>query len=157
MPLFMIHTLVLEVLRFMATIKLKAGKKVLAGASVGIPPRQLNFEMHEIVKRYPVDNNATATLFMAMLSAFFPSGEKFFVESVRHYRERITDKKLKAAVSGFIGQEAIHGREHEKLNEFFNSRGIDTKFPEKTVNIGLWLLRRLSHQQQLACTTLMGY
>lgn len=141
----------------MTSPKSSPGKKVLAGATVGIPPRQLNFDMPYESGLYPVHDNATATLFMAMLSAFFPPGERFFVESVRHYRDQIDDPKLKAAVSGFIGQEAIHGREHERLNEFFMERGIDTRVPEKAVRAGLWLLERLPHRQQLACTTLMEH
>lgn len=132
-------------------------KRRLAGATVGIPPRQLSFRKPENSPRYPVDNNATASLFLAMLSAFFPPGERFFVESVRRFRSEIKDPELKAAVSGFIGQEAIHGREHERLNEFLESRGIDTRVPEKAVSVGLKLLERLPSKQQLACTTLMEH
>lgn len=51
------------------------------------------------------------------LSLFFPVGERFFIESVRNYRDRITDPELKKAVTGFIGQEAMHGREHQEYNE----------------------------------------
>lgn len=140
------------------TQKQKAFKKQrLAGATVGIPPRQVSFKMPNKKKRYAVDNNATATLFLAMLSGFFPPGEMFFVESVRRFRDRVTDPELKAAISGFIGQEAIHSREHERLNAFFMEQGIDAKTPERAVKVGLWLLERLSPKQQLACTTLMEH
>lgn len=132
-------------------------KQRLAGATVGIPPRHVNFAMPSDQKKYAVDDNATATLFLAMLSAFFPPGEMFFVESVRHFRGRVTDPELKAAISGFIGQEAIHSREHERLNEYLMERGIDTKTPEKAVRFGLSLLERLPPKQQLACTTLMEH
>src|SRR6267142_1836665 len=43
------------------------------------------------------------------ISMFFPEGERFFIQSVRNYRNRITDPELKKAVTGFIGQEAMHG------------------------------------------------
>lgn len=132
-------------------------KQRLAGATVGIPPRHVNFAMPSDQKKYAVDDNATATLFLAMLSAFFPPGEMFFVESVRRFRGRVTDPELKAAISGFIGQEAIHSREHERLNEYLMERGIDTKTPEKAVRFGLSLLERLPPKQQLACTTLMEH
>ena len=124
---------------------------------VGIPPRHVNFEMPKDQKKYAVDDNATATLFLAMLSAFFPPGEMFFVESVRHFRDRVSDPELKAAISGFIGQDAIHSREHARLNEYLLERGIDTKTPEKAVKFGLSLLERLPPKQQLACTTLMEH
>ena len=55
--------------------------------------------------------------FMNTLSIFFPVGERFFIESVRHYRDQITDPELQKAVTAFIGQEAMHGREHEEYNQ----------------------------------------
>ncbi|MDR3418204.1 MAG: metal-dependent hydrolase [Nevskia sp.] len=56
------------------------------------------------------------SVFMNTLSLFFPVGERFFIHSVRHYRERIKDPELQKAVAAFIGQEAMHGREHEEYN-----------------------------------------
>jgi len=55
--------------------------------------------------------------FMNTLSLFFPVGERFFIDAVRHYRDRVTDPELKKAVTAFIGQEAMHGREHEDYNQ----------------------------------------
>ncbi|MGO4611605.1 metal-dependent hydrolase, partial [Variovorax sp. 2RAF20] len=52
------------------------------------------------------------THFINALSIFFPAGERFFMDSVRHYRDQLTDPELKRAVAGFIGQEAMHTREH---------------------------------------------
>lgn len=77
--------------------------------------------------RLPVDRIADwnpkagphVALFMNTLSLFFPVGERFFIQAVRHYRDRITDPELKKAVTAFIGQEAMHGREHEAYNEAF--------------------------------------
>lgn len=58
-------------------------------------------------------------LYMNTLSLFFPVGERFFIQAVRHYRDRITDPELQKALTAFIGQEAMHGREHEAYNEAF--------------------------------------
>lgn len=55
--------------------------------------------------------------FMNTLSILFPVGERFFMDSVRNYRDQITDPELKKAVTAFIGQEAMHGREHQEYNE----------------------------------------
>lgn len=139
-----------------AATTVKSPRK-LAGATVGIPPRQMDFQFPDHAPRYIYDNNATATTFFAVLSAIFPPGERFFVESVRHYRDRVSDTTLKAQVSGFIGQEAIHGREHEHLNAFLSARGIDTNFADRAVRAGLWLLEKLPASQQLACTTMMEH
>lgn len=137
--------------------EMKSESRKLAGARVGIPPRQMDFRFAEDSPRYFFGNNATATMFLAMLSGIFPPGERFFVESVRRFRDQIEDETLKAQISGFIGQEAIHGREHERLNELLKARGIDTRMPENAVKFALSLLERLSPSTQLACTTLMEH
>ncbi|MDR3416626.1 MAG: metal-dependent hydrolase [Nevskia sp.] len=128
-----------------------------AGARVGIPPRHIDFRVAADAPRYPFADNAVVTAFHAVLSGAFPPGERFFAESVRHFRERVTDEKLKAQVSGFMGQEAIHGREHERLNQYFTARGYDMRVPDRAVRFGLWLLERLPRSQQLACTTFMEH
>ncbi len=131
---------------------------VLAGASVGIPPRNIKFS-HDYysARRYPIADNAFASSVIAVLSGIFPPGERFFVESVRHFRDQITDPELKAQVSGFIGQEALHGREHERLNAIFSDMGIRVDFAEKGVKMGLSILERFSPEQQLACTIFMEH
>lgn len=138
-----------------AAVKAKPRKP--AGASVGIPPRQVDFRFPEDSPRYFYANNATATMFFAMLSSWFPPGERYFMESVRRFRDRVTDEKLKAEISGFMGQEAIHGREHERLNDLLASRGIDVKASERAVKFGLGLLERLPASTQLATTTFMEH
>lgn len=130
----------------------------LSGATVGIPPRQMEFPAPVTAARHPFfNNNLFASSLFVIFSGIFPPGERFFVESVRHYRDRISDPVLKAKISGFIGQEALHGREHERLNEFFAARGLDVGVPERMVKIGLGLLEKLSPSQQLACTTFMEH
>lgn len=141
----------------MSSISAAPHKRKLSGATVGIPPRQMTFNLPETSPRYFFGDNATATLFFAMLSGFFPPGEHFFMESVRHFRDRITDEKQKAEISGFMGQEAIHSREHDRLNEMFAERGFDMSIPERTVKIGLGILERMPHSTQLAATTFMEH
>lgn len=57
------------------------------------------------------------TAFVNALSVMYPEGERFFIQSVRHFRDAIDDPALKSAVTAFIGQEAMHGREHDNWNE----------------------------------------
>lgn len=99
-------------------------KKQALGTSVNIPPRRLDFEFPtETTPRYYYDNNPFLSAFLTALSSVFPEGESFFVESVRHYRDQITDPILKAQVSGFIGQEAMHSKEHQAFNEMATRQG----------------------------------
>ncbi|WP_269619356.1 metal-dependent hydrolase [Zhongshania aquatica] len=67
---------------------------------------------------------AHITHFFNALSIFFPDGERFFIDSVRNYRDRIQDPELKESVRGFIGQEAMHGREHEEYNDALVQKGM---------------------------------
>lgn len=71
--------------------------------------------------------------FLNTMSLFFPVGERFFIDSVRHYRNQVTDAELKKAVTAFIGQEAMHGREHEVYNDAIASHNIPIEAQEKFV------------------------
>ncbi|MEN8720563.1 MAG: metal-dependent hydrolase [Oceanococcaceae bacterium] len=62
------------------------------------------------------------TLFMNAMSLVIPVGERFFIDAVRHYRDQITDPELKKAATAFIGQEAMHGREHDEYNAHMIAR-----------------------------------
>jgi predicted metal-dependent hydrolase len=61
--------------------------------------------------------------FFNALSVRFPEGEKFFINSVRHYRDQIHDPALLADIEAFIGQEAMHGREHRGFNAALERAG----------------------------------
>ncbi len=54
--------------------------------------------------------------FLNTVSFFFPVGEKFFIETVNNYRDRITDPLLKDQVRRFIYQEGMHTKEHSICN-----------------------------------------
>lgn len=129
----------------------------LKAVDVGIPPRQLDFRLPADLPRWVYADNATATLFLAMLSAIFPPGEDFFVRSVVRYRDRIDDPRLAARVAGFTAQEVIHSREHDRLNDAFTSRGFDMAAAARPVALALELLAVLPARHQIACTAFMEH
>lgn len=104
---------------------------------LNIPPRRVSFEeaLETLPKHFAKDQNLVASHVIAALSSLFPDGEDFFVRSVRHYRSQVTDPALKKQVSGFIGQESIHGREHRVFNDRLAKLGYQTKQNE-------WLTRK---------------
>jgi uncharacterized protein len=57
------------------------------------------------------------------VNLLFPSGERFFVRSVYHYLDRITDPTLRAAVKGFGAQEGRHARSHEQFFDTLRGHG----------------------------------
>lgn len=109
-----------------------------------IPTRRISFEesVATLPKHFARNGNIVASHIMATLSAVFPDGEDFFVRSVRHYRKRITDPDLRRQVNGFIGQEAMHGREHRVLNNRLHELGYPTKRIERFTKWGLELRTR---------------
>jgi uncharacterized protein len=136
----------------------KAGASGPPGAAVGIPMRQMEFPLPEGKHRFSFyRNNALASSLFAVFSGIFPPGERFFVRSVRRYRGQVHDEMLREQIAGFVGQEAMHGREHERLNEWFRAQGYDMDMPERTIHFGLGLLAKLPPSQQLACTTFMEH
>ncbi|HSW12898.1 MAG TPA: metal-dependent hydrolase [Solimonas sp.] len=93
------------------------------------------------------------THFVNAMSLFFPEGERFFIHTVRHYRDRITDPELQEAVTAFIGQEAMHGREHEDYNRLLAEAGLPAKAVEAQVTRFLDMLKaRLPPSAQLSIT-----
>src|SRR5690554_6448527 len=86
--------------------------------------------------------------FLNTMSLFFPVGERFFIDSVRHFRDHAKDDpQLKSAITAFIGQEAMHGREHEEMNEMMEAAGMPAVAQEKFV-LGL-LNRSEEHTSEL--------
>jgi len=126
-----------------------------ASKSPALPKvRQPQFDFaHEDLPRYWWDNDPVKTLLLAAMSSGFPPGERFFIDSVRHYEKQITDPELKKAVKAFIGQEAHHSREHEAMNGFLQDRGVDLATLEKEI-LGFmnWMRKNLSPERQLAHT-----
>ena len=59
------------------------------------------------------------------LHLMFPAGERFFVRSVRHFLPQISDPLLQQRVRGFVGQEAMHGREHRRAFALLERDGIE--------------------------------
>lgn len=81
----------------------------------GLPPERIG-NWHQL--------GGNASHFFNALSLFFPDGERFFIHSVRNYRERIQDPTLNRAITAFIGQEAMHSREHAECNELLDRAGL---------------------------------
>src|ERR1043165_1664518 len=106
-----------------------------------VPTRRISFEesLRDLPPHCAADGDLILSHLAAGLSSVFPDGEDFFVKSVRHYRDQITDPELKRQVAGFIGQEAMHGREHRALNNRLDELGYPTKRVEKFTKWGLEL------------------
>lgn len=125
--------------------------------SITVRRPDLDFAEPALPKYFVADDPVRSHI-AAMLSAVFPEGEDFFVRSVRNYRDKITDPELKEQVKGFIGQEALHGREHRAFNEQLQELGYPTHFVDRRVKHGLWLLNKIAPKRtQLAVTAALEH
>jgi len=82
----------------------------------------LDFKIEQI-PTYWFANDPFRTRFFDALSLTFPEGERFFIESVRLYREHIQDENLQQKVKDFIRQEAQHGIAHDRMNQQMIAQG----------------------------------
>ena len=104
------------------------------------------------------EENPVVTSLFVVLSAMFPAGEMFFIESIRNVRNQIKDEKLLEDIKAFIAQEAFHSREHKTLNNHL----IHSNYPEvveieaKTKS-RLDKLRQLSAVEQVTATVVMEH
>src|SRR5438874_12327201 len=120
-----------------------------------VPTRRISFEesLKDLPKHFSADGDLILSHVAASLSSVFPDGEDFFVRSVRHFRDQVTDPALKRQVAGFIGQEAMHGREHRALNDRLDALGYPTKLVERLVERGLRIRERVfTRKSNLAAT-----
>ena len=122
-----------------------------------IKTRRIKFAFEGETDRHFMSGDPAMSHVIAVLSSFFPEGEDFFVRSVRNYRDRITDPELKRQVAGFIGQEAIHGREHRELNRRLQAMGYPTLVIDRLTKFGLWFLRFTPKPHQLAVTAALEH
>jgi predicted metal-dependent hydrolase len=101
-----------------------------------ITPRNMVFGRDEAPGRWWYGGNPAATAFYNVLSLTFPKGEAFFIESVKHYRDKTTEP-LTSQVAAFIKQEAIHSREHSHFNKQVREAGYDLTLIEERFNANL--------------------
>jgi hypothetical protein len=123
-----------------------------------VPTRRMSFEdsLAGVPRHFAGD--LVPSHVAAALSAVFPEGEDFFVRSVRRFRDQISDPELKRQVSGFIGQEAMHGRQHRAFNDRLAELGYPTKQVDRLVGIGLKIRERLlSAKSNLAVTAALEH
>jgi len=90
-----------------------------------VPREQLDFGLGGDIPKYWMDNDPFKTRFFDAMSTLFPQGEKFFITSVREYRDQITDPQLLQEVKDFTRQEAQHSLVHRHYNDRLKKQGID--------------------------------
>lgn len=123
---------------------------------LAIQRRDYQFARNEPHPRWWLENDPVPTAFYNALSALFPLGERFFMDSVKHFRDR-TDGKLKEQVADFLYQEAMHTREHVVFNKMATDAGYDIKKLENRAARLLGWARKKRQIYQLAATAALEH
>lgn len=117
-----------------------------------IPIRNIHFNRD--TARHPRlwhSNDPVPTAFFNALSCTFPDGERFFMESVRHYRDAVSPE-LREQIKSFVGQEAVHSREHAAFNALVSDSGYNVARLEARAIRHLAIARKRIPIRQLAAT-----
>ena len=113
---------------------------------------QLNFKLEEIPRFWFAGDPFRTRVFDA-LSLTFPDGERYFIECVRLFRDKIQDPELQARVADFIKQEAQHGIAHDKMNQLMKEQGMPVdQFTTMLKKIFRFELTKRSPQYNIAMT-----
>lgn len=116
-----------------------------------ITPRDRRFGRGAVQDHWWMGGDPVATAFYNALSATFPKGEAYFVESVRMFREG-TPPKLAAEIKAFVTQEVMHSREHVQFNKRALEAGYDMSKLEERVEWRLSITRSRPPIVNLAAT-----
>jgi predicted metal-dependent hydrolase len=125
-------------------------------ADLTITPRDLKLDRNASNARWWHGGDPVATAYFNALSASFPQGETFFIETVRRYRDR-TDGKLQEQIAAFIQQEAAHTREHVVFNRLIKAAGYDTSAMDADTRRRVDLARTRHPVVQLAITVALEH
>jgi predicted metal-dependent hydrolase len=125
-------------------------------ADLTITPRDLRLDRNAHSTRWWHGGDPVATAYFNALSASFPQGETFFIESVRRFRDRV-DARLQEQIKGFIEQEAAHTREHVVFNKLIKNAGYDTTAMDAETRRRLDIARSRHPVAQLAITVALEH
>lgn len=125
-------------------------------ADLQIKPRNYAFGRERAPARWWLGGDPAASAIFDALSATFPQGERFFMDSLRPYRDQ-APKELQAQIQAFIAQEALHTREHVAFNQHILAHGRDLPAMERRSKEMLDLARSRPAYMQLAVTVALEH
>jgi uncharacterized protein len=122
-----------------------------AAATPSLSARKVFARNLEVQHRHWVRGDPHATAFFNALSAVFPVGEAFMIESLRPWQDRVP-AELAADVRTFIEQEAGHSREHAGMNRALIRAGYDIAPLDKVIRSFVKFFSSTSETTRLGAT-----
>jgi predicted metal-dependent hydrolase len=123
-----------------------------------IEVRKMDFSFSDVNEMDWYRGNPFLTAFIAVLSGTFPPGEQMFIESVRHFKDQVTDPQLQEDIKDFTRQEAHHTKQHKLANEKLEALGWRAQAIERRVEKAIALLNaKRSKRERLAATVCLEH
>ncbi len=123
-----------------------------------IVPRPIRFNITDDSPRHWFGGDPFRTHFFNALFTTFPPGENFFVRSVLHFRDRITDPAQQADVNAFAGQEGTHANVHQDHLDVLVRQGYRSLARQNRIIDGfLRLTNRVTPKLALALTVALEH
>ena len=133
-------------------------------ASKGLPegvalvPRRFEFRDLQSVPKYWFAGLPVFTHLENAFSIMIPPGERFFIQSVRHYQHVVTDPEMRAQVRAFTEQEGLHMRAHNEFNRSLERYGVDVERENDEAERALRRMQRLlPKKMQLGATAFLEH
>ncbi|XID76067.1 metal-dependent hydrolase [Alkanindiges sp. WGS2144] len=115
--------------------------------------KNLDFQLEQHMPRFWFGGHPFKTRVFDALSLTFPDGERYFISSIRMFRDQISDPDLQARVKDFILQEAQHGIAHDKMNKLMIEQGMPVHDMLKLLNEHFnFVLKHRSPEYNIAMT-----
>lgn len=121
--------------------------------------KDLDFGLNDgDIPKYWMANDPFKTRVIDGVQMSFPDGERYFISSVRNFKDRITDPELLKAVKDFSFQEGQHGKVHTDFNKRLIKQGVPVDKMLKVINkIMNRRLEKLSPEYNLAMTAALEH
>ena len=108
---------------------------IQAREKASFPVRRMDYQFDDL-PRYWCNNDPAFTHFFTGLSTLFPEGESYFVRSVRALRAKAKNHpELDRDIGAFIGQEAMHSKEHHAFHLSAKQHGLGPESLDKSTGV----------------------
>ena len=105
------------------------------------------------IPQYWMAGDPLKTRMMDAVQSTFPDGERYFISTVRAFRDQIESPELQEEVKDFMMQEGQHGMVHTKYNQRLERQGVQiSRFTQHIKRISDARLKRYSPQYNVALT-----
>jgi len=123
-------------------------------AGLEFAARRQSFDIENALRGDWHGGGAFRTAWFNAMSLLFPLGEKFFIDSVVHFKDQIHDPRLLDEIGAFRAQEATHRVQHQRYNELLcGLRGYELDEFEMSQRKRIaWAYRELGPRRRLAGT-----